>query len=585
MYLDNKEKRQIKKERKSNRKNSDIISKSKTIWTKLIQTKNTSQQNKLYMKELMIIITGKISQLALQHDASRIVQAAAKFGSNEERKIILYELEPVLVEVANGKYSRFLVSKLIKTCPPRDISSRKLIIKAFKGQVYKLAFHKHGSQILDDIWKTFPPKEVGVLKEEFYSRQFTLLIDEDNDDTKKTKEALTLDTILKRYPEKRKLILAQQLELLQKAMDKELFHMMYIHVLLFEYMSCSTVEEVQGLIPLVASEHSTPLLSTRVGSKVFAKLAIKGNSKDRKNMMKGFKESLTEYLLHKDSYIGILCLLNVTDDTKTSGKILKLLLANEKEANAPTRKEESDVVAVSPLLQLALSPTSCKLFLLLLSNLDTNQCNATKYFDPWELELLLQGDKENATSKKDPQIRRKELCAFLRDELCNMCVIHTLELMRSNSGVKVLREVYNSFPSDELVSAIVKACESEEEEEKKLSLFEDATAHLFLKNMFLSECDDEAGKGGATTKRAYYKSDEVTKSGISFASKFFSTFKGRLMTDVASSNRGAFVISALGNVSCVKEQVKKELMDCVEDIRLLSEKSKGHVALLQVIEK
>merc|ERR1711862_588571 len=171
----------------------------------------------------MLIIKGHISKLVLQHDASRIIQCATKFGSNAQRKVILQELEPILVEMTNSKYSRFVVSKLIKSCPVKEYNSRKIIIKAFKGNVYKIAFHRFGSQVLDDLWKTFPSKETSVLKEEFYSRQFTLLLlnnekqqeeEEENNSKDNNKKKTKLEIILNQYPEKKQKILQQQYELL-----------------------------------------------------------------------------------------------------------------------------------------------------------------------------------------------------------------------------------------------------------------------------------------------------------------------------------------------------------------------------------
>merc|ERR1711862_983244 len=145
----------------------------------------------------------------------------------------------------------------------------------------------------------------------------------------------------------------------------------------------------------------------------------------------------------------------------------------------------------------------------------------------------------------------------------------------------------------ELVNAIINACSSsssEKKEKKELSVFEHPIAHLFIKNMFLSECDNNNVSSSAlvtTTKnnKVCIKSEAVKESGISFATTFYQHFQGRLMTHVvASSNRGAFVASALVNVKEVKDQVRKELKKSIKEISSMAEKSKGHTALLNLIQ-
>ena len=132
-YLDNKEKRERKAERKSQRKNASLIQQSKAIWIQLTNTSNTKAQISEFMTELMKVITNNIKKLVLQHDASRIIQAAVKFGNVAQRKIVLYELEDILFDMMNSKYGRFVVCKLIQTLCDKGVKDsatyRKVIIK------------------------------------------------------------------------------------------------------------------------------------------------------------------------------------------------------------------------------------------------------------------------------------------------------------------------------------------------------------------------------------------------------------------------------------------------------------------------
>jgi pumilio family protein 6 len=103
--------------------------------------------------------------------------------------------------------------------------------------------------------------------------------------------------------------------------------------------------------------------------------------------------------------------------------------------------------------------------------------------------------------------------------------------------------VWKSFPSDEIATAVLEACVGESgKDSKTLSIFEDPVGHLVLKNMILDESVDS----------------ETKESGPSFVSAFHGKFKGNLI-QIASSNRGAFVLTALSKNSAVHGDVVKEL--------------------------
>jgi len=594
-YLDNKEKRLRKAERKSSRKNSNIIEESKIVWIKLIQTSNTKKQISELMKELMNIVTNNIEKLVIQHDSSRIIQSALKFGNQEQRKIVLYELKDVLLDMSNTQYGRFVVCKLIKELCDKNVKDsatcRKVIIKAFKGHVYKIAYHKYGSQVLNDIYKTFPTKDYTPLKQEFYSRQYTFL----TQNLEQVQQETTLATILKKYPEKRKNIIQSQYDILQKVMDKELLDKLYFHDLLHDYISCCTTEELNDneIVSTLCNTHSMPLLSSKIGALVFCKLCKIGTSKDRKQIIKDLlqnENSVKDYMLHKDSFIGILTLLQVTDDTKATGKIIKSLFVDE-QISAPTRKEEQKTTEISPLLDFALNDIGCKLFLLLLPDdyktSTTSILSPKKYFEEYEQEILFNTPSKN--SKKDSEIRRKELCAFVQEELCALCMNHTYELITSKVGSNVLREVYNTFPTVELMDVILNICGARKDEDDENDtnnayyMFEDPKAHLFIKNLFLSECDIKKKKD----TRAYYYSKAAQSMSVSFAAKFYEYFQGQLGNIALASNRGAFVISALCDVEAVKEQVKKELQSIKKHLEdIVGEKEKGgHACLLNCLNE
>ncbi len=124
-------KRQVRKERQATRRHAESVTEAKVLWNKLRVKTNTKEDTKKLMTEVMELIRGKVREIALQHDASRVVQAAIQFGSDEQRKEILSEIcksEGSLAEMAKIQYAHFCCLKFIKYCN-RDDASIKMIVK------------------------------------------------------------------------------------------------------------------------------------------------------------------------------------------------------------------------------------------------------------------------------------------------------------------------------------------------------------------------------------------------------------------------------------------------------------------------
>jgi pumilio family protein 6 len=125
------QKRQVRKDRQSQRRHADTVADAKVLWNKLRQKSNTAEETKDLMEQVMNLIRGKVNEVALQHDASRVVQAAIQFGSDEQRKELLTEIcvsSGSLAELSKIQYAHFCCLKFIKYCN-RDSDSIQMIIK------------------------------------------------------------------------------------------------------------------------------------------------------------------------------------------------------------------------------------------------------------------------------------------------------------------------------------------------------------------------------------------------------------------------------------------------------------------------
>jgi pumilio family protein 6 len=456
-------------------------------------------------------------------------------------------------------------------------------LQSLKKQMTKLAVHSVGSRVLELLFASFHPKSTAPLKLELYGPQYALFASAmpPSEDKKvggggNTAPTLpTLATFIANNPGKLEPTLTYLQTLLQKGLDKSLTGFAYFHSLLLDYTSIATPNDIRSFLAPALAEHSLHLLSTRAGTKVVCECCAYGSVKDRKRMIKCLKGYTRSSLLHRDAYLAILRMCDMMDDTVLVNKMLLAELHKNSDlekakGGAVANDDDKDDKSTSPILDLVLSDTGSKLFLLLLVSKeeqhtgDDDESAATtprwqKYFDPYELSVLHRnpvitenGDDAVPTSKKADETRRQELLVYMKDLLIEVCTNHAEELMRSKSGSRVLMEVCDNFPDEELFSAIVEACS---ESNSEVPMVEDPVGHLALKHIFLSEVKQE------------FDDDEP-----SLARMFYSKFEKRLGV-FASSNRGAFVLSALLQ-TCVKEDVKKALKDHKKDIAKLAKGGK-----------
>ena len=552
-----------------------------------------------------------------------------------------------LAELCKIQYAHFVVLKMIKYCA-RDEMCVKLIVKvsasfhgreewdrvivamrnlrhriffsrrtnihnlrvlryvrrqSLKKQMTKLAVHSVASRVVELLFATFPPKNTAPLKLELYGPQYALFASSSSSASAPDRPPMpTLASFVADNPDKREATLVHIQALLQKGLDKSLVGFAYFHSLLHDHASVASPEEIRSFLAPALADHVLHLLSTRHGTRVACECVAYGAAKDRKRMIKCLKGYARSSLLHRDAYLAVLRLCDVMDDTVLVNKMLFAELhqnssgdSREGKKVAAERGEDDDAEVKdeegpSPILDLALSETGSKLFLLLLVSKDdmqssnedddetksaaaTNTQRWKKYFDPYELTALHRnpavaenGDDAVPTSKKAEETRRQELVVYLKELLLEVCTKHTKELMRSKPGSRVLMEVCESYPSKELFDAVVEACAHENNDDMdeeaeggkiitaRLPILEDPVGHLTLKHIFLSESRKEL--------------DDDDDDGSTLARTFYSKFQNSL-GDIACSNRGAFVLSALMQ-TCVGGEVRKALRDHQKNIAKLA---------------
>lgn len=379
------------------------------------------------MAELYGIITGRVRDFVLKHDAVRAVQTAIKYSTPEQRKQIATELQGTYTQLAEGRYAKFLIGKLLVH---NDDEIRDIIIPNFYGKVRKLINHSEASWILDDIYRTVATKEQkALLLREWYGPEFTI-----KELTKDIKATSDLKQILEDEPTKRGPVMKSLLELINTLIQKGMTGFTMLHDAMLQYFTDTQpgTEEFNEFMELVKGDETSDLLKnlafTRSGARLASLLLAYGTAKDRKTLLKAYKDTIQ--LMSGDQYghIVILTAFDVIDDTKLTSKTIFPELLGEKE-----EEMAQNVVA-------AANNANARITLLyLLEGFSRSLFPASHAYD---LEVLKEVHEiRKTTSKKEDENRRKELAALISPSLIDAIAASPSDLTASPFGSQFVADV------------------------------------------------------------------------------------------------------------------------------------------------
>ena len=101
-------------ERKAAKPNADVLQRSKKLWEQLRRKSHVPlEERKKLVAELFEIVTGRVKDFVLKHDAVRVIQTAIKYANLKQRKMIAVELKGAYVELAKARYAKHLIGKIL----------------------------------------------------------------------------------------------------------------------------------------------------------------------------------------------------------------------------------------------------------------------------------------------------------------------------------------------------------------------------------------------------------------------------------------------------------------------------------------
>ena len=444
----------VAQERKAAKPNADSIARSKKIWERLRRQSHVPlQERKKLIAELFEIITGRVKDFVLKHDAGRVVQTALKYGNLEQRKMIARELKGEYKSLAESRYAKFTIGKILVK---GDDEIRDMVVPEFFGNVRRLIKHPEASWILDDVYRgAASGRQKAQMLREWYGAEFALF-----KGGKEAGETANLKEMLVANPEKRKSIMHYLFQMIDQMVQKKTTGFTMLHDAMLQYFLNVTPgsEEANDFIELLKGDEEGDLMKnlafTQSGSRLVALAFASGSAKDRKLLLRVYKGVMETMILEINARQVLLSALDVTDDTVLTSKSIYGELI-------PKEPKESDY---DKLLQYVLNLNARTVILYPFG------ANPRSLLSKDELSLLKEiHEARTQTSKKDPGIRLKELARSISPQLISLITTRAASLLQTSFGCIFIQEVLLGGEGDKsaALNAILDILDSEDEALRK----------------------------------------------------------------------------------------------------------------------
>ncbi|KAK7689468.1 hypothetical protein QCA50_007260 [Cerrena zonata] len=431
-------------ERRAAKPHSALLVEAKQAWSLARQKNITKSERTKHINALMSIIRGHVKEIVFKHDASRIVQTVVKYGGQKERNEIALELKGKYQDLAQNKYSKFLVSKLIRLCP----THRTSILKEFQGSIRRLLLHREASGVLADSFELYANAyERSMLLRDFYGKEASLFTVTAGSDEEKEQSKKGLKGILEGVDKERRnrvlRAVSESMVSIFNNPDKGAVSHAIVHRVLWEYLSAvNGIEEEAEREKLrremfeSCQDVLAEMVHTKDGSRVVREFIVTGTAKDRKLIVKAIKPHVERMCLDEEAQLVLLSALDIIDDTKLTAKSLV-----------------ADIVASAS--KLYTSPQGRRSLIYLVSP------RTRRHFTPAQISLLAETDPIRAqTSKKDPLLRTQEIRKAGSESLLEWIAEEGVDVLRDPGGSLVVGEIMlyaegdKSAASETLLKAI-----------------------------------------------------------------------------------------------------------------------------------
>ena len=538
--------RALAKERKSSKPNADAIQRSKKIWERLRRKSHVPlDERKQLVAELFDIISGRVRDFVFKHDSVRVIQCALKYASQQQRRLIVRELKGDVRTLAESRYGKFLVAKMVAE---RDDQIRDAVIPEFYGHVRRLLNHPEASWIVDDVYRQIatPPQKATMLRE-WYGAEFALF--HRNPSAKQAatvtnEETADLRKMLALSPEKRKPILQYLLQMINSLIQKKMTGFTMLHDAMLQYFLALAPgsEEHAEFLEILKGDIDPDveggggdlfrnLAFTKSGARLVCLALAYGSAKDRKIILRCFKDTVEMMAFDTYGHTVLLVALDVSDDTKMISKSIfyELFGENVKDDIQRLDRLESLVTNLNARLPV-LYPMA----------------GLTKWLVNEQDKFILEEVHEirKATSKKTPEVRRRELLEQLSAPVLEIVGKRAEKLVQSSFGCQVITETLleaNGELKDEAKAAVAQLAAGNPVGEGHIA--RNAAAGRMLKTLVMG------GNFDPTTTKV-----KLVEPRLNFGAELYAIIKDHVVRWACSDS--SFVVVGLLESEDVPDEVK-----------------------------
>ena len=520
-------------ERKAAKPNAELIFRSKKLWERLRRKSHVPlKERKELVSELFDIITGRVKDFVFKHDSVRVIQTALKYATKDQRKAIARELKGEYRTLAESKYAKFLIGKMLVQ---GDEETRDMVVPEFYGHVRRMIKHPEASWILDDIYRGIAtPSQKAILLREWYGAEFAIF--------KSGKEgpvSADLKLLLGDHPEKRTPIMRSLHDLINLLVQKKTTGFTMLHDAMLQYFLNVQPggEESTEYIELLKGDEEGDLLKnlafTESGARLVCLAIAYGNAKDRKQILRTYKNTILALASDVHGHKVLITIYDVTDDTVLVSKSVFPELVGKD----PTSEDQQH--------NLLASATDLNTRIPLLYPF----CGKAKSILPDDdLKLLDEIHRiRTTTSKKDPEVRRKELVASLSQSLLSLITSNATSLASTSFGWQFIGEVVlgsigDRQPALEAIAALTKG------DEETRALLSTPTARRMLKTLV------QGGHFNPATKAI-----DFVDPPLNFHDKLYGSIKEDIL-DWATGSNSFVVLGLLEAPGFSKREELKEVL-------------------------
>ncbi|KIY50223.1 puf family RNA-binding protein [Fistulina hepatica ATCC 64428] len=415
----------LREQRRVAKPHSALLADAKRLWALARQKDIKPEERQKNIVDLMNAIRGHVKEIVLKHDASRIVQTVVKYGRAKERDEIAEELRGEFRTLAQNKYSKFLVSKLIRLCA----SHRASILMEFKGHVVRLLLHREASSVVADAFELYGNAyERSLLVRDFYGKETVLFSATSGSEVDNEKSKKGLSGVLEDADDARRdrilSAVKDNLASIFNNSDKGAVSHAIVHRVLWEYVcavnslqSSSEPEKRFWEIFETCQDVLAEMVHTKDGSRVVREFLARGTAKDRKIIVKCLKPHVEKMCVDDEAQFVLFTAIDVIDDTKLTSKSLV----------AP-------MVAAAPNLYTSSQGRRALIYLL--------SPRTRRHFTPQQIASLAETDAlSEQTSKKARNVREEEIRASASEPLVNWVTDHASSISRDPGGSLLVAEI------------------------------------------------------------------------------------------------------------------------------------------------